>query len=189
MNAASDNLKIKRSKWMKILLVGIVSFILIRTLIPRLGGSPDWVNQDPPEFSDTTTNPNFVSSKSQISERYVDPILLPEDIDANSAFKMILDLAEKQKGWKLVNSGDQWAHFECSTQWMNFVDDLAIKLNFKEEKHWVIDIKSASRLGYSDLEANRKRIENFKALISNQSSFSALVSGENKSKDQEVIAD
>ena len=174
---------------MKVLLVGIVSFILIRTLIPRLGGEPSWVNQDPPEFSDTTTNPNFVSSKSKISERYLEPILLPEDIDPNSAFKMILDLAEKQKGWKLVNSGDQWAHFECSTQWMNFVDDLAMKLNFKEEKQWVIDIKSASRLGYSDLEANRKRIEKFKALISNQSGFSGLISDENKSKNQEVIAE
>ena len=170
-------------------MLGIVSFILIRTLIPRLGGEPSWVNQDPPEFSDTTTNPNFVSSKSKISERYVEPILLPEDIDPNSAFKMILDLAEKQKGWKLVNSGDQWAHFECSTQWMNFVDDLAMKLNFKEEKQWVIDIKSASRLGYSDLEANRKRIEKFKALISNQSGFSGLISDENKSKNQEVIAE
>jgi len=62
-------------------------------------------------------------------------------------------------------------------------------LNFKEEKRWVIDIKSASRLGYSDLETNRKRIEKFKALISNQSGFSNFVSGENKSKDQEVIAE
>jgi len=189
MNVTSENLKNKSSRWMKILLIGIVSFILIRTLIPRMGGSPGWINQDPPEFSDTTTNPNFVSSKSQISERYVEPILLSEDIDPNSAFKLILDLAEKQKGWKLVNSGDQWAHFECSTQWMNFVDDLAMKLNFKEEKRWVIDIKSASRLGYSDLETNRKRIEKFKALISNQSGFSNFVSGENKSKDQEVIAE
>ena len=174
---------------MKILLIGIVSFILIRTLIPRLGGSRSWVNQDPPEFSDTSTNPNFVSSKSQISDRYVDPILLPEDIDANSAFKMILDLAEKQKGWKLVNSADQWAHFECSTQWMNFIDDLAIKLSSKEEKLWVIDIKSASRLGYSDLQTNRKRIENFKELIWNLPGFNSLVSSENNNKVEEVIAE
>jgi uncharacterized protein (DUF1499 family) len=189
MNVTSENLKNKSSRWMKILLIGIVSFILIRTLIPRIGGSPGWVNQDPPEFSDTTTNPNFVSSKSEISERYVEPILLPEDIDPDSAFKLISDLAEKQKGWKLVNSGDQWAHFECSTQWMNFVDDLAIKLNFKEEKQWFIDIKSASRLGYSDLETNRKRIENFKELIRKQPGFSSLVSPENKSKAEEAISE
>lgn len=155
-------------------MVGIVSFILIRILIPRLGGEPSWTSQDPPEFSDTTTHPNFVSSKSKISERYIEPILIPEDIDANKAFKMILNLAVQQKGWKLVNSRDQWAHFECSTQWMNFVDDFAMKLNFKEDKHWVIDIKSASRLGYSDLEANRKRLERFKALIWKQPDFSAL---------------
>jgi uncharacterized protein (DUF1499 family) len=174
---------------MKILLIGIVSFILIRTLIPRLGGSPGWVNQDPPEFLDTTTNPNFVSSKSQFSERYVEPIVLPENIDVNNAFKMILDLAEKQNGWKLVNSGDQWAHFECSTQWMNFVDDLAIKLNSKEENLWVIDIKSASRLGYSDLETNRKRIENFKDLISKQPGFRSFDSAENKSEVEDAIAE
>lgn len=171
---------------MKILLLGIVSFLLIRTLIPRLGGVPDWVNQDPPEFSDTTTNPNFVSSKSQVSECYIEPILLPEDIDANNAFKMISDLAEKQKGWKLVNSRDQWVHFECSTQWMNFVDDFAMKLNYKEQKRWVIDVKSASRLGYSDLEANRNRIEKFKTLIWKQPFFSELVTDNVKSKTEPV---
>ena len=103
-------------------------------------------------------------------------------MDANHAFEMVLNLAEEQKGWKLVNSGNQWAHFECTTPWMRFVDDFAMKLNFDEEEQWVIDIKSSSRVGYSDLEANRKRIEKFKEMIRKEPDLiNEKVSDENKS--------
>ena len=67
-------------------------------------------------------------------------------------------------GFKVVKVEDDYLHLECRTLLMRYVDDL--------ELHWdakagLLHVRSASRVGYSDLGANRKRVEavrsNFRA--------------------------
>jgi len=61
----------------------------------------------------------------------------------------------------IVTENDTYLHVECKSAMMGFVDD--VEFYFPQEK--VIHVRSASRLGYSDLGVNRKRVEQLRELF------------------------
>lgn len=100
--------------------------------------------------------PNCVSSYHQVSEdHYISPY-------ETSFFSM--DIADSYfKDCGIKSKSDFYRHYECKTQVFKFVDDLEIY--FYNNKLW---FRSASRVGHSDLGANRKRIEAFKNFLSSR---------------------
>ena len=58
-----------------------------------------------------------------------------------------------------------YLHAECASAIFGFVDDLELHLRTTEG---MIAVRSAARLGYSDLGVNRRRIENLRALLVSQ---------------------
>ncbi len=64
-------------------------------------------------------------------------------------------------GMTIVTENDTYLHIECKSAIMGFVDDL----EFYFSKENVIQVRSASRLGYSDFGVNRKRVEKLRELI------------------------
>jgi len=56
----------------------------------------------------------------------------------------------------LVSESATGIRAECRTLVFRFVDDLEFRL---EASHGVIQVRSASRIGYSDLGTNRRRVE------------------------------
>jgi uncharacterized protein (DUF1499 family) len=66
---------------------------------------------------------------------------------------------------KTIAETSEYLHAECATAIFGFVDDLELHLRVAEG---VIAVRSASRLGYSDLGVNCLRIENLRALLVKQ---------------------
>jgi uncharacterized protein (DUF1499 family) len=64
---------------------------------------------------------------------------------------------------KAIASTDNYLYAEFTTPIMRFVDDVEFLLD-KDAK--VIHVRSASRLGESDLGVNRKRIETLRTKLS-----------------------
>ena len=58
-----------------------------------------------------------------------------------------------------------YLHAECRSAVFGFVDDLELNLRPAEG---IIAVRSASRLGYSDLGVNRKRIETLRTALIRQ---------------------
>jgi uncharacterized protein (DUF1499 family) len=56
---------------------------------------------------------------------------------------------------RLVGEGASYLHFEFESAWLKFVDDVEF---YFDDKAKLLHFRSASRVGYSDLGANRKRI-------------------------------
>ncbi len=56
----------------------------------------------------------------------------------------------------MVTKTDSYLHVEFTSRWMRFTDDLEFQLVADQG---VIHVRSASRIGYSDLGANRDRVE------------------------------
>ena len=66
-------------------------------------------------------------------------------------------------GWPrvtVVADDGRWLHAEFRTAWLRFTDDVEFLL---DEPAGAIQVRSASRLGWSDLGANRRRIEALRA--------------------------
>ncbi len=76
----------------------------------------------------------------------------------------LLDAMGSLPGWKLKNKDGAYAHFESRTPLMNYVDDIEVQW---QSDAGLIQIRSASRLGHSDLGANAKRVEMLRVLATN----------------------
>jgi uncharacterized protein (DUF1499 family) len=103
-----------------------------------LGGCPD--------------KPNCISSFAPTdSPRYIAPIkMTAEDFE-----KIEVHFS---KVCKAKSVGQLYKYYICESSLFRFVDDLEILTN---QTNMSLGIRSASRVGHSDMGANRKRIKNF----------------------------
>ncbi|MFP4252831.1 MAG: DUF1499 domain-containing protein [Halothece sp.] len=93
--------------------------------------------------------PNCVCSQSEDSEHQIDPLPYV-DIDD---LKKVVNNMERTT---IVEENENYLYAEFKSKLMGFVDDVEFH---KDEINQVIHVRSASRLGKSDLGVNRKRVE------------------------------
>lgn len=74
-------------------------------------------------------------------------------------------IVEEMPGSRVTESGNEFLRAEFRSTVFGFVDDLELKLD--ETKQLVL-ARSASRIGYSDLGVNRKRVEEIRRRYSVQ---------------------
>ena len=97
------------------------------------------------------------------ANHYIAPIILPQNSTVDT-FTLLKDVIRKMGGNVQVESCDYLAATFTSAIF-KFVDDLEIRIDSTQE---VIHIRSASRVGYSDMGVNKKRTELLKKLFNNE---------------------
>lgn len=100
--------------------------------------------------------PNCVCSEGEGAS--IEPLAYTGD--GKAAFRSLLDWLEREPNAELVTTEAGYAHVVWRTPLMRFRDDLELRL---DEAASVIQVRSASRVGLSDLGANRRRIEELRA--------------------------
>jgi uncharacterized protein (DUF1499 family) len=93
--------------------------------------------------------PNCVNSQSDNPQSKIEP--LPP-----VAIAELKKVVEEMEGAKIIEQTDDYLYAEFKTKLMGFVDDVEFYLDKNEN---VVHVRSASRLGKSDLGVNRQRIE------------------------------
>lgn len=106
--------------------------------------------------------PNCVSTAKRPSERYISPFEYSRKRE--EAIAIMVEIVKELGNTKIREEKNGYLWVECSSKIFGFVDDLEIY--FPPEKK-VVYIRSASRLGYSDLGVNRKRLENIRERFNN----------------------
>lgn len=83
------------------------------------------------------------------------------DIPAVKAFGLALDTARRM-GWKIIATAPAEGRIEASdtTFWFGFTDDIVIRIK-PDGSRSLLDIRSVSRVGLSDVGTNAKRIRAF----------------------------
>lgn len=99
-------------------------------------------------------SPNCVSSMAEEEKHRIDPFTY--EGSAEAARTKLIGILESAKRAKIVEKTDHYIHAEFTSLIFRFVDDVEFYFDQKEP---VIHVRSASRVGYSDLGANRKRVE------------------------------
>lgn len=108
------------------------------------------------------SSPNCVSSQADSSdkEHYIAPFPLSgSPRDAIEALKTIVQSMERTT---IVESTDSYLYAEFTTKLMGYVDDVEF---YADGANGLIQVRSASRLGKSDLGLNRQRIEAIRAKL------------------------
>jgi uncharacterized protein (DUF1499 family) len=101
---------------------------------------------------DCPSSPNCVSSQASNEEHKTAPLPLTGDL-ANSR-QRLLALLTSQPRVRVVSEENNYIHAEFTSRILRYVDDVEFLLGPQ-----AIELRSASRLGYSDLGANRARVE------------------------------
>ena len=99
--------------------------------------------------------PNSVSSQASSGYAKIQPLACQGD--PSGTWERLKSLVEQEA--KLIQSTDDYLYAEYTTPLMGYVDDVEFLLSPDED---AIHLRSASRLGYSDMGANRKRIESLR---------------------------
>jgi uncharacterized protein (DUF1499 family) len=102
--------------------------------------------------------PNCVSSQMSDTVHAVQPFRVTGDTGA--AMSRLAAVIETQEGARIVTRRPGYLHAEYQSKLMGFIDDLEL---LADPAVHVIHVRSASRLGYSDLGVNRARVEALRA--------------------------
>ncbi len=103
-------------------------------------------------------SPNCVSSQSSDQEHAIEPLTFTGTAtEAHAALgKIILGM----KRSRIITDTNNYIHAEFTSAIFRFVDDVEF---WFDENAKVIHVRSAARLGSSDLGVNRKRVEEIRA--------------------------
>jgi uncharacterized protein (DUF1499 family) len=105
-------------------------------------------------LSPCPASPNCVSSQDSNAAHSIEPLRYTSSpLQAMERLKRIVG---GMKRAKVITDTDLYLHAEFTSALFRFVDDVEFVL---DEKNRVIHVRSASRVGYSDLGVNRKRVE------------------------------
>ncbi len=97
--------------------------------------------------------PNCVCTQCDDPQHHMPPI--PFTGDAASIKRRIRQVVENMPRAKIVEESDNWLRAEFKSAIFRFVDDVEFLI---DEPAQIVHFRSASRVGYSDLQANRKRM-------------------------------
>ena len=111
------------------------------------------------EFDPCPQSPNCVNSQAEMTDtqHYAPPFRY--DVPRDQARTFLLSLLNDLPRTTILQSTDEYIWAEVRTGFFGFTDDLEFYL---PEEHPIIHVRSASRVGYSDLGANRNLVEDLR---------------------------
>ncbi|GAB7024222.1 DUF1499 domain-containing protein [Salidesulfovibrio brasiliensis] len=128
--------------------------LLVAALIFVCAASVEASGMDSNPITACPDSPNCVSSIDVERDSYILPIQREES--AKAAIKRLKGIIEKTENATIVEANEHTIRAEFRTKLFGFVDDVVFHA---EESGAEIHMRSASRVGYWDLGANRKRLE------------------------------
>jgi len=143
---------------MRIGLIALLSVVAAGLLSACSGTRPANLGmQDDGRLAPCPDKPNCVSSLAPADDQrhYIAPL----NADDNAWLRLNLLLTQTPR-MEIIQKEGNYLRAEATTRVMGFVDDLEFLYHPEQS---TIHVRSASRLGHSDLGANRRRLESLRS--------------------------
>lgn len=105
-------------------------------------------------------SPNCVSSGASDDQHAIEGFAFSTSPEA--AWKAAAAAVRALPRTEIITQTDDYLHAESTTALMRYVDDLELHLRAAEG---IIGVRSASRVGHSDMGANRERVETLRETL------------------------
>ena len=115
---------------------------------------------EPAGLKDCPDSPNCVFSEAADPEHRVKPIRLKGDLA--KIWPTINRIVAAMPRTDVISATDHYLQAECKSRIFGFVDDLEL---FLTPATGTVSVRSASRSGYYDFGANRKRVQNLRQAL------------------------
>ena len=128
-------------------------------LLTSCGGNmPDNLGVTDNQLTPCPTSPNCVSSRAgDHKDHAIAPLTYSEPFA--EARQRLLDTIRSMKRTTIITADERYIHAELRSRLFRFVDDVEF---YFDDQASIIHVRSASRVGHSDLGVNRKRIEDIR---------------------------
>ncbi len=144
------------NKQIQIVLTSLILLTGCTEVIPKLGIENGQLIQCP-------TTPNCVNSQAKDKKHYIEPILTTGT--ALEVKNHILKILNESTNSKVIVTEDNYIRAEFTSRVFHFVDDVEFYFPDTNAREMTIHVRSASRVGHSDLGVNRKRIEQIRSKL------------------------
>ncbi len=139
----------------RIMQLCLVASVLL--LLPGCTSPPDHLSGGG-TLAPCPNTPNCVSS--EVPDKSIEPFYLKDSTAVG--WQALLNLLESESEYTIVTKETNYVHAEVRTALMKFVDDVEFQLLPGEQR---IAVRSASRLGFSDLGANKRRLKTIRTQL------------------------
>ena len=112
---------------------------------------PPVVSKEAVVFPACGSFPNCVNSASGEDSQAIEPISA-----STAQWQQLVLWISQQDNWEIVEERSNFLQAVSSTALLGFKDDVLLRF---EPENDLIQVRSSSRLGYSDMGANRARVE------------------------------
>jgi len=152
--------------WAAALAVAVPAALVVAGQAGLLAGkAPQRLGVQDGRLQPPSRNPNSVSSQASLyadhpQARFASIAPLRFSGDGAAAMARLAALLQDTRGASLVTRQPDYLYAQCRTPLLKFTDDVEFWL---DAPAGVIHFRSASRLGRSDLGANRARMETIRA--------------------------
>ncbi|MGH0034675.1 MAG: DUF1499 domain-containing protein [Myxococcota bacterium] len=134
--------------------VGAATGLALTLALACAGAPPTGLGVRDGALAPCPASPNCVSSAAGDAEHAIEPLAF--EGDPAVAWAAARSAVRELPRTRIVLESEGYLHAESSSALFGFVDDLELWLR-PEAGH--IAVRSASRVGYSDLGVNRERVE------------------------------
>jgi uncharacterized protein (DUF1499 family) len=149
-----SQLPVRQNALIRVVDIGykVLGLALLTALGACGGNPPDNLGVSGGRLAPCPASPNCVSSQATDQEHRVEPLpLLGSPAETRSHLLAVLAAEPRVR---MVEQQDSYLRAEFTSKLLRFVDDVEFLIGPE-----VVHVRSASRLGYSDLGVNRKRVE------------------------------
>jgi len=145
---------------MRAVALPMIGAVLLMPLFSCAGKRPTHLGVESSRLAPCPSSPNCVSSDAADSAHSIAAFTLT--IPSGDAWPAVRQSVASLARTKIIAETSDYLHAECTSAVFGFIDDLELHLRSAEG---VVAVRSAARLGYSDLGVNRRRIEDLRALL------------------------
>ncbi|WP_444685695.1 DUF1499 domain-containing protein [Alkalicoccus luteus] len=141
---------------MRIIVIVVIAGIIAAAafMVIKNNRTPEHLGAENGSLAPLPSTPNAVSSQADTEHRgYIEPFTLQNGTESLENIKAIIRADEQAE---IVSADDRYVHAVYASNVFKFKDDVEFYVNESENS---IDVRSAARVGYSDMDVNRKRIE------------------------------
>lgn len=124
------------------------------------GTRPDTIGVKDGQLAAVPSSPNCVSSQAPEgdAEHYIAPLTFSGS--AGEAIAKAKSIVASMERTEIITESSNYLYAEFTTKLMGYVDDVEF---YADDAAKTLHVRSASRLGKSDLGLNRQRIESIRA--------------------------
>ncbi len=135
-----------------------IGFVAARVMVVYASPTPNNLGVSNGNLAPCPPTPNCVSSQAEDAEHFIAPINF--STSAEDARANLLGMLVSVPHIDIVENQPTYIRAETQSPIFGFVDDNEFYI---DEEAGVIHIRAAARLGYSDLNKNRERMEAIRA--------------------------